>query len=767
MNLDAFKTEWRWPVALWIALVATYWLTFHGGLRSGDESWFLLGAQGLARTGKFQSGGVYGERGFVPPPVDVGQAWLAAPLDALAGALGVGSIHSMVMLNIYLTAGTAVLVYVLARQAGYLPSLSAGVMALYGWGTLAWPHSAYFFRDPAATWWAMLGVVAVNSALTASCRPAQLVAWLMAGAAFGVGGLTKQTALLVALAVGLWVLVRAWHCPSERASAVVGGALVLGLGALSLALPTTHVLSGWRWLGYLRSLFAPTDSVDWWGVWAGVLFSPGKSLWVSSPVLVLALVSVALSVRYRTKSPSETLPWLALGVFLLALPVYRGQVWFGGTGWGVRHTLVLIPLLAVACAPMLQRWASRPAWGWLVIPCAMLSLLVQLVGVLGNQKTYGDWLNDLPVLGASWTLAIWDVGYIELVGLWRTVWDGSMLAPAWARLWSVSPEMVLAWWGLALAGLALAGWLVVGRKAVGWALAAALLLVGVALPGLALHSLTRDPDFLSWREDYAVAIQQVQPTRTDWVLVRGQNYPVWKYIFNYARWPAAWWAYSPPLQLDSAVRQRAASNPAAAFNPAMQALFEAAVAQRQPVWLVDDGNAPLADLRLEEHWLAERLVPVWTAGAPTRVTYFVPQPADPRWQPLAVSLGSGVQVVATSTPLTATAGAVIPMGVQWQASQPLPGSWVVGVYLLNAEGALVSQRDSPPLNGRLPFDRWPLDTPLPDWHGLQVPPAASPGPYTLALTVYDAITGTRLPIPNTTDALLRLGRVDIQATPAP
>ncbi len=54
----------------------------------------------------------------------------------------------------------------------------------------------------------------------------------------------------------------------------------------------------------------------------------------------------------------------------------------------------------------------------------------------------------------------------------------------------------------------------------------------------------------------------------------------------------------------------------------------------------------------------------------------------------------------------------------WETDQPIDQDYVVFLHLLNGQGEIIAQHDSPPANGRYPTRTWPLHTIVPDVHFL-------------------------------------------------
>ena len=82
----------------------------------------------------------------------------------------------------------------------------------------------------------------------------------------------------------------------------------------------------------------------------------------------------------------------------------------------------------------------------------------------------------------------------------------------------------------------------------------------------------------------------------------------------------------------------------------------------------------------------------------------------------------------------------------WQSRTPIANNYSVFVHLVDENGNVISQHDNEPGNGRFPTGTWFPYEIIRDAHTLTLPPDAPPGPYTLAVGMYDWQTGARLPI---------------------
>jgi len=141
---------------------------------------------------------------------------------------------------------------------------------------------------------------------------------------------------------------------------------------------------------------------------AGLLFSPGKSVFVYCPI---ALLSLALIVRFWRAYRDEavfvsvlTLMWLLLHAKL--------QSWYGAWGWGPRHFVTIAPVLALPFLVMRFSLRSRVArvvsgvllgWGFVLAAASNLCNTYYRLGIayqkglLENDRFYWSIANNQPL----------------------------------------------------------------------------------------------------------------------------------------------------------------------------------------------------------------------------------------------------------------------------------------------------------------------------------------------------------------------------------
>ena len=98
----------------------------------------------------------------------------------------------------------------------------------------------------------------------------------------------------------------------------------------------------------------------------------------------------------------------------------------------------------------------------------------------------------------------------------------------------------------------------------------------------------------------------------------------------------------------------------------------------------------------------------------------------------------------------------------WRALVQPESNATVFVHLLDAAGTLRAQKDSPPLDGTRVTSAWKAGEWLEDQVAVGAPDDVSPGPYQLEIGMYDSATGARLPLRDAAGSRLTDDRLLIQ-----
>lgn len=448
------QRRWLLPpaLALFVCLASLFILTSGGHTYSYDEETMFALTESLAERGSVEIPNCGGCAIIPSDPAPGGHSYSRyGPLQSLAAlplyllGRGIAGEHDAArwfttrffasLLNALITPAIAALLYWLVRQLGYGVRIGLATALVYGLGTQAWPHAKTFFAEPLTTlcllgavycWW-RLDQLRQEVGVTAEWRWAAGL-----GLCCGLAMATKWGAAIALPTLGLataFTLWRNWRqgAPLPR-TCTVGVVAALGLAApvaLVLAYNYARYADPFE-TGYGAAEVGAIQSGGFWLPLAALLISPGKGIFLFSPVVALALPAWPLFFRRH-----RALALVAAGLSLTHLLFYaRVPTWPGGTAWGPRFLDFVVPLLVLPLCSGLAWLARQQGWrrraltvaGALVLGAA---LVVQLLGVLVNFDTafnavtagrrYWDWPNapvylHARILGervAAWSATRW------------------------------------------------------------------------------------------------------------------------------------------------------------------------------------------------------------------------------------------------------------------------------------------------------------------------------------------------------------------------
>jgi hypothetical protein len=357
-------------IALW--LFATfqffYLLTSTGRVRTPDEYNTFYTTESLALRGSTavpqaaQLNNFYGRydlRGKPRAAYPPGQAFLCTPWYALGQTLlarlpGVPSedtdlvvAFSSCLSSATFSALTVTFFFLLLAGVGIAPRVSLLAAGMVGLGTPIFAYSGWLFSEP------LSAAIFTGAALLLfgwGCDPIPLGRAAIAGLVLGLGTLVRPTNVLAIAVFAAAVLVRDGR-PAFRSAFVL--IATSAIGALALLTHNAVLFGGPFEFGYPATAEGTKrlntfDTPLWKGLY-GFLLSPGKSVFVFAPPVILALAG--LRRLWRLERGVAT---LAIFFPLLYLLFYaRYTQWEGGYCVGPRYMVPSIVLLCVALGPVL------------------------------------------------------------------------------------------------------------------------------------------------------------------------------------------------------------------------------------------------------------------------------------------------------------------------------------------------------------------------------------------------------------------------------
>ncbi len=403
-------------------------------------------------------------------PYGIGVSVLVVPAYALSKLVG----HEMLLLSLInpvLTAVAGVVVFAIGRELRWGRFMSVLAAATFGLLTMALQSTTELFSEPAV---ALCVVILVWAILRwrQEWRWAALVIGLTSAAAIQFRSDSILTVWIGLLALPMFVAWREIRKPRNVAA---------------MAIPILSSLAFLAWYNDLRFRSVLVFSYNGQGFHTpigrgleGMLFSPGKSIFVFNPIALLGLVGIVIFI-FRDRP-------VAVLFMLLIVPrilfFSKWDAWDGGVAWGPRFLDPVVALFVIAAVEVLVATRDRRGLAFLArVTFGVLAVLSLGVSFLSVRVPYEQWFQTIS------TPAL------------RTQYDGGHLVPDPNAPRAVSNAFDFTLQGGHLMGdidllekgtAKTAPWSFQDdRQAEGWLLLLAGLLLTVAAAAVALQSDTR------------------------------------------------------------------------------------------------------------------------------------------------------------------------------------------------------------------------------------------------------------------------------------
>jgi hypothetical protein len=264
------------------------------------------------------------------------------------------------------------------------PTTAIVAAAALGTTTILLPYSRMLFDG-------VLGGMLIAWALVWADRAAARGDWVraaFAGLALGCALATRQTLAVFAVPVVAMLMC----APSRQRLRLIGAFALAMMPALLWQAWYNAVRTGTFYvpavaLPQFQNLSADGDMVEGF---VGLLVSPGKSLFIYSPLLLLSVVGLRSFVQRRRLLAVG----LAVAVVVYMLVHASIRNWSGEWGWGPRYLVPLTLPLALPAVVVLER--ARRSGGrllrWAAIVIVATGLLVQVIGMTTNWHYRYSWL---------------------------------------------------------------------------------------------------------------------------------------------------------------------------------------------------------------------------------------------------------------------------------------------------------------------------------------------------------------------------------------
>lgn len=752
-------------LAAWVFvfLCAVYLLTYSGVITLSDEVVMMAATESLAKRGEFSANQTFwreSKNNLDPDKVEVVpgfeplQPLLTAPLAWLALHLPhVGLIHLTLLFSILITALTAIAIMALVRELGYSAPIAAFCALIFGVGTMAFPYSKMFFREPLAALLLALAMLFFTRAM----RRRTVADALLCVLCLGASDFAKEVSLLAlpAFVLALADAARAWPRLRQRRWMLALVSLVVVVGAIGLAWlilrPGSAGFLG-RTLSGLTNLGSRANALPQIAqALLGYLISPGKSFFVFTPISLATLWAFPRFYRAHRRE-AMVVGGISL-MWLVGYATLKTDIWWGGLGWGPRFLEPLAAFAVVPLAPLLAD-LTRTRSRWPCIAFALLlviSIYVQFVGVGLDIRVYADALGtiegDTKLMSSIWepqyAPPIWTVPLLLRPDNWNFSWARYIWGHAAIELgqfdWPVLGASLLfllasavALWGAFYPRSTFA------RRSCARAWGAAILATSLVM-GLIVFAIYDDPRFFGG-DDRRQLLQAVdaQDQPNDALLLNDQT--LIRFVMNYSRSPIEWYSVKSEPELSDEART----------------LMDYLIKTNPRIWLMLNYSPNRRAPRHIENYLTARAYPIQQqvfSDYAQLVLYSTVAAPDPQQakQPTAWRLADEIELSGfnlSNNQLSAVyaRGAYVQLSLLWKALRPVARNYTVFVQLLGPDGHVVWQADRQPVNGARPTSGWHPHEAIRDNYGFIIPPDWSAGAYHLIAGLYEWPSLKRLPV---------------------
>ena len=413
-------TKPKIQLLLFLFFLSIYILTGQGSIQSVDGKIMFFLTQAIVENQSVSFSEVVSIEGASGPQFSkygLGMSILAIPfyifgkfLSLLLGIeASLATQFSVSMINALFTAFSCLVIYQFAAyRFNFSPRTSLLLASGFGLSTIAWYYSEDFMSEPATTFFLLSAVYFVtNKGPTTRKRDLLLVGTFLALAIF---------CRLGVLVVIPGFVIYQWIVWTESGKKNIGK-LVVSL--IRPAVPIVIVLILIMIYNYMRfedpfetgyEKFAGQFVVGFFGL----LFSPGKSLFLFNPLTVLGCLSFSLFLREQRKT-ALLFGWLIVSHLMLFS--FWGS-WQGGMGWGPRLMLVVVPYLILPIGFLLREYKQVVKIPVIVV--LVVGILIQLPSVTVNiARYYYEMSRDFGSLGH--TQILFSPKYSQLIGQFRQV----------------------------------------------------------------------------------------------------------------------------------------------------------------------------------------------------------------------------------------------------------------------------------------------------------------------------------------------------------
>ena len=629
---NRFHTNLLFSISLFCLLITIYNLTYSGTYITDDEHILASRTLSTAYDEQINDDRVLGNsRVFsysILPPIEASQGLNIEPIQAFLGSFlaklavyfDLGHVQTIYILNIYLTALTALLLFWILIILGYAQRTSFIIGILFGLCTIAWPYTKTYFRDSVAmffltiSWGTYLILISKRVFNFQSMKRHYAFVAILLGSL--VIGIMSKNSILFAIPVFIFSFLSEviFYMKEKNIILIIKSGVFKILAALSLS-----ILFIYLWIIISPDGYYSRFSLSYYGsvlrnlvnnphpqltqALAGPIISPGKSIFLYSPILVFALIS--LFKYFRIAWPA----WLFFGLLVAGQGLFYGGDWFGHVNWGLRFVIPAIPPLMIICAPVIEHLLDQKKGLAILLMTGLFSMFVQFIAVLAPVKNYYISLaNSIPSVLTS--TQIWNPKFSAL--WWHINW---ILSGGKSDILFIQLELVtLPLFTMLLLGLCSSIFFSFGKYSLQYGVT---ILLFSILSSVFLLFLFHPSHQFQIRNDLENSKKTIQEKYlpTDVILIKSYGTTAWSYWMNWAnpelKWLSLPFYFPAEKSIESYYDSR---SPFDTPNDISLRIMQKAESEHKRIWLVIPDDSPGSNMNWEVTYLTqdEKILDYWS-----------------------------------------------------------------------------------------------------------------------------------------------------------
>ncbi len=379
-------TKSKTYLTLFLFFFSIYALTGQGSIQSADGKIMFFLTQSMVENQSVSfSQAVTDAEGPQFSKYGLGMSILAIPFylsgKLLSFLLGIeaslSTQFSVSMINSILTALSCLVVFMFATERFKFNPRTGLILAVgFGLSTIAWYYSEDFMSEPAATLFLLSAVYCVTSK-DAVMRKRNL-AWAGTFLALAISCRLAMVIVIPGFILYQWMLWKELEGKKNED---------LIRDIIRPAIPVIAVLilimfyNYWRFGNPFETGYENFKGRFLVGFF-GILFSPGKSLFLFNPLILFGCLAFRSFLRDERKM-AVLFGWLIVSHLILFSSWWS---WQGGMSWGPRLMLVVIPYLILPIGFLLRE--HREAVKIPILLALLAGILIQLPSVTVNIARY-------------------------------------------------------------------------------------------------------------------------------------------------------------------------------------------------------------------------------------------------------------------------------------------------------------------------------------------------------------------------------------------